>query len=75
MTGLVVTFDSTADAMRAEELFKEKGIPGRIIPVPPRIHAECGLAWRTELCAREGIEALAGKDLRIAGIYEYEFRF
>ena len=42
---LVVTFHTTAEAMAAERVFREIGIPGRLIPVPRQIHAGCGLAW------------------------------
>ena len=45
---LVITFSTTTDAMVMEMVCKKKGAEGRIIPVPPTIHAGCGLAW----CAR-----------------------
>ena len=40
---LVVTFHTTADAMAMEKVCKERGTPGRIIPVPREISAGCGL--------------------------------
>ena len=43
---LIVTFDSTTDAMRMEKEAKEAGLPGRIIPLPTQISAGCGLSWR-----------------------------
>ena len=43
---LVLTFDSTAQAIAAETLFAQRGLPGRMIPVPAQISAGCGLAWR-----------------------------
>lgn len=42
---IVVTFHTTADAMAMEKVCGEKGIPGRLIPVPRSISAGCGLAW------------------------------
>lgn len=42
---IVVSFSSTFDAMEAERLCQEAGVPGRIIPLPVQITAECGLAW------------------------------
>ena len=42
---IVVTFHTTADAMAMEKICKEKGIPGRLIPVPRILSAGCGLAW------------------------------
>ena len=43
---LVVTFDATAAAMAAEKYCLERGVPGRLIPVPREITAGCGLAWK-----------------------------
>lgn len=43
---LVITFDTTVQAMAAEELFRRAGLPGRMIPVPSQIAAGCGLAWK-----------------------------
>lgn len=52
---LIITFHTTTDAMAMENLCKEKGAEGRIIPVPHSISAGCGLAW----CAKpESEEAL-----------------
>ena len=45
---LVVTFDATAAAMAAEKYCLERGVPGRLIPVPREITAGCGLAWKAE---------------------------
>lgn len=42
---LVITFHTTVQAMAAEGLLKEKGVSGRLIPVPREISAGCGLAW------------------------------
>lgn len=46
---LVITFHTTTEAMTMEQICKETGAPGRIIPVPRSITAGCGLAW----CAPE----------------------
>lgn len=45
---LIVTFDSTTDAMRMEKEAKGAGVPGRIIPLPTQISAGCGLSWRAD---------------------------
>ena len=55
---LVVTFHTTADAMAMEKFCKERGTPGRIIPVPREISAGCGLAWGAPLEDREKIAAV-----------------
>lgn len=55
---LVVTLHTTADAMAMEKVCKERGTPGRIIPVPREISAGCGLAWCAPLEDREKIAAV-----------------
>ena len=42
---LVVTFPTTTAALAWERRCQALGIPGRIIPVPVTITADCGLAW------------------------------
>ena len=53
---IVVTFHTTADAMAMEKICKEKGIPGRLIPVPRILSAGCGLAWAAPPEDKELIE-------------------
>lgn len=61
---LVVTFDATAAAMAAEKYCLERGVPGRLIPVPREIVAGCGLAWKAEVDQEEAVTAA----LEAAGI-------
>ena len=61
---LVVTFEATAAAMAAEKYCLEKGVPGRLIPVPREITAGCGLAWKAEVNQEEAVTAA----LEAAGI-------
>lgn len=42
----IITFDTTTDAIAAEDAYAENGIPGRLIPLPREISASCGLSWR-----------------------------
>lgn len=44
-TRIVVTFHTTTEAMAWEKACKEAGLPGRLIPMPVQISAECGLVW------------------------------
>lgn len=44
-TRVVITFHGTTEAMAWESACKKHGLPGRIIPLPVQISAECGLAW------------------------------
>ena len=41
----VVTFSTTTAAMEMERYCLANGIPGRLIPTPRQITADCGLAW------------------------------
>lgn len=54
---LVVTFDATAAAMAAEKYCLERGVPGRLIPVPREITAGCGLAWKVEVDQEKAVTA------------------
>lgn len=61
---LVASFASTFDALEAERLCRAAGVPGRIIPLPAQIRADCGLAWvlPAENAARKAfLAALAGR--------------
>ena len=67
---LVVTFDATAAAMAAEKACGQAGLPGRIIPVPREITADCGLGWRTPPETRPQVEALfTSLDLEVEGYH------
>ncbi len=48
----VITFFSTSDAMAVDKQCKAHGVPGRLIPVPTRITAGCGMAWSLPLDAK-----------------------
>ena len=50
---------------------KAASLPGRIVPVPRSITADCGLAWRCEPTLRGPVEALADPG-EVMGIYELE---
>lgn len=53
---LVITFNTTTQAMAVEKYCLEHDLPGRIIPVPREITAGCGLSWKA---ATEDQERLA----------------
>ena len=65
---VVISFDTTTQAMAMETECRRLGIPGRLIPLPKEISAACGLAWRMlpeeydEYCAQ--IDALPVKTER-----------
>ena len=62
---LVITFHTTSAAMAMEALCAEKGLPGRLIPVPREITAGCGMSFRAEVEQEQALLA-AAKD---AGIF------
>ena len=49
---LVIAFSSTEQALAAEALFTNSGLPGRMIPIPSQVSAGCGLAWKAEVDER-----------------------
>jgi hypothetical protein len=61
---LIVTFHTTTSAMAMERICMEKGIPGRLIPVPRDITAGCGMSW----CATVDARSLIEKTAKEAGI-------
>lgn len=50
---VVITFQTTTQAMAWERACKQEGLPGRLIPMPTVISAHCGLAWLAEPEDRE----------------------
>lgn len=66
----VVTFSTTTAAMKMEKTAKESGFPGRLIPIPSEISAECGLAWKcVDQSENEAEIFLQEKELAWDGIY------
>lgn len=61
MTKLLVTFFSSHAAMEAELLMEEAGLPGRLIPLPPQVHAGCGLALLCGIGDQEAALALLAR--------------
>ena len=56
---LVVTFHTTAAAMAMEARCKAQNLPGRLIPTPRELTADCGMAWCAPLGAQVPNQALA----------------
>lgn len=61
---LILSFSTTASALQAEQHLTALGCPGRLIPLPAEIRADCGLAWLAEPQQREALCA----ELERAGI-------
>lgn len=68
---LVVTFRTTADAMAMEDVCREEGVKGRLIPVPVSISAGCGLAWCAPVEERETVcRVMEAHQIREEGLHE-----
>lgn len=66
----VATFPTTTDAMAMERLCEARSLPGRLIPLPPIIHAECGMCWAAPPEAEEALRgAMEEAGVRCAGAY------
>ena len=55
---VVITFPGTTQALRMEKEARERGLAGRLIPVPSAIRAGCGMAWSAPAAERPGLESL-----------------
>ncbi|WP_243342534.1 DUF3343 domain-containing protein [Anaerococcus sp. AGMB09787] len=72
---LLITFDSTTDAMVSETKVNEAGIKARLVPLLPEIDAGCGLALRVKRDEDERLmEILRGKDLPFKDCYILIYR-
>lgn len=70
---LVITFDTTAEAMAMERFCEKNEIPGRLIPLPGEISAGCGLAWKTIPEEEEKIEkSMEDHHIRWSSMYTLE---
>ena len=56
----VIAFASTEQALAAEAMFTQRGLHGRMIPIPSQVSAGCGLAWKAAMVmiGRQKLRAL-----------------
>ncbi|KQC86481.1 DUF3343 domain-containing protein [Butyribacter intestini] len=72
-TQLVISFKNTTAAMEMESRAKSENIYGRIIPLPSKISAGCGLAWKTEPDMRnETINFMQKEKIQWDAVYELD---
>lgn len=68
---VVIAFPTTTQAMMMEQLCREQGLEGRLIPVPRQISAGCGMAWSAPaMCRRELEQLIEAKEIEVEGLYE-----
>lgn len=69
----LITFRSTSGAIAVEKFCREKGLPGRLIPVPREISASCGMAWAALPEEKERLTRVTEMfDSEIEGTYQIE---
>lgn len=56
---LVITFDTTSQALAFERACRQAQAPGRLSPIPTQVSAGCGYAWRAGLGDRDAVLAAA----------------
>lgn len=67
----LITFHTTAEAMATEKLCRTGNLPGRLIPVPRALSADCGIAWCATAEAGPALrEAVAAAGIETEGWYE-----
>lgn len=70
-TDAVITFDSTHQAMAAEDHLRAAGFRLEVIPPPAALGAGCGLAIRVRTVDVPAVEAiLDGNNVAFEGIHE-----
>ena len=66
----IVAFHTTTDALALEAACLEKGVPGRLIPLPTIISAGCGMCWSAPAEEKEPVlAAMQAAGIDAAGIY------
>ena len=69
-TRLVAAFRTTAAAMAMERYCLEHAVPGRLIPTPRQITADCGLAWSAPPEAEAAVrQAAADGQIELAAVH------
>ena len=72
----VATFSTTTAAMEMERYCLANGIPGRLIPTPRQITADCGLAWSAPPEAEPAVlRAARDGSVELAATYQLMLAF
>lgn len=58
----IYLFDTTNQAMWAEDVARERGIPAEVAPAPPEAKDKCGLSLRTTAAHAPDLEAAMGEE-------------
>ena len=67
---VVVTFATTVAAMEMERYCLDNAIPGRLIPTPRQITADCGLSWSAPPETEEAIyQAVQAGNIELVRVF------
>lgn len=55
---LIITFETEYDALQFSNLCKQGKIEGRLLPIPRKLSAGCGISWRSETSLEPIIQEL-----------------
>lgn len=55
---LIVTFETEYDALHFSNLCKQAKLEGRLMPIPRKLSAGCGISWRAEPELESAIQVL-----------------
>ena len=70
---ILVSFGSTTNAMGFERFCKNNNIEGRMIPLPKKISAGCGICWISPITVKDKVfSALKISGYKSEGVYEME---
>lgn len=70
---IVISFDTTSYAMKADKFFESTTVRKMVVPTPRAISQSCGISIRIEKKELETVKKLIqSNDLKIKGIYEVE---
>lgn len=70
---ILIAFNSTTNAMAVESYCKSNNIEGRMIPLPRKISAGCGICWISPIILKDEIlKILIDNNFKYEEIYEME---
>ena len=55
---LYISFHTSAEAMATEKVAALNNIKGKLVPLPRRISASCGMAYETDISSKDLIKNL-----------------
>lgn len=68
---VVITFETTTQAMKMEGCAKKEHVAGRLIPIPTEISAGCGMAWCAEAEHKQMLEQFVKEQhVEVEKVYE-----